>query len=105
MLGPTPVKVPIFSPLQLLAPAARQGSSQPTAGSARRPLKGAPAAALLPLQAAGARRPRRFMPFSAGLRSCIGQPLARMNLHATLACLYSRFTFQLPPEVGGRVGG
>jgi hypothetical protein len=49
------------------------------------------------------RPPKRFLPFAAGLRNCIGQNLAKMNAHATLAVLLSRFSFQLPAEV--RPGG
>lgn len=45
------------------------------------------------------RPPKRFLPFAAGLRNCIGQNLAKMNAHATLAVLLSRFSFQLPAEV------
>ena len=41
----------------------------------------------------GGRPPLRFIPFSAGLRSCIGQNLAKMNYTATLAILLSHFTF------------
>ena len=32
------------------------------------------------------------------------QNLAKMNLHATLAVLLSRFSFQLAPEVGVTLG-
>ncbi|KAI3424890.1 hypothetical protein D9Q98_008274 [Chlorella vulgaris] len=47
------------------------------------------------------RPPKRFLPFAAGLRNCIGQNLAKMNAHATLAVLLSRFSFQLPAELMG----
>ncbi len=47
----------------------------------------------------GTRPPRRFLPFSTGLRSCIGQNLAKMNYTATLAVLLSRFSFELREEV------
>jgi fatty acid synthase len=51
------------------------------------------------LRVDAARPPKRFMPFAGGVRNCIGQNLAKMNAHATLALLLSRFTFRLPPEV------
>ncbi len=51
------------------------------------------------LQVDASRPPKRFLPFLTGLRSCIGQNLAKMNYTATLAVLLSRFSFQLPPEV------
>jgi hypothetical protein len=41
---------------------------------------------------------RRFIPFSTGPRSCIGQNLAVMNYTATLAVLLSRFTFQVADD-------
>lgn len=52
-----------------------------------------------------ARRPRRFLPFSTGLRSCIGQNLAKMNYTATLAVLLSRYSFELPKEVSPQTLG
>jgi cytochrome P450 len=44
-------------------------------------------------------RPRRFMPFSAGPRGCVGRNLATMNYMTTLAVLLSRFRFELPEEI------
>ena len=45
------------------------------------------------------KRPRRFLPFSAGARDCVGQSLAKMNYTATLALLLSTFSFRLAEEV------
>ena len=45
------------------------------------------------------KRPRRFLPFSAGARDCVGQSLAKMNYTATLALLLSAFSFRLAEEV------
>ena len=47
----------------------------------------------------GCRRPKRFLPFMEGPRSCAGQALANMNIPATLATLYGRFSFRLADEV------
>ena len=47
----------------------------------------------------GGKRPRRFLPFSAGARDCVGQSLAKMNYTATLALLLSSFSFRLAEEV------
>ena len=44
-------------------------------------------------------RAKRFVPFMEGPRSCAGQALASMNLTATLALLYGRFSFRLADEV------
>ena len=43
-------------------------------------------------------RPKRFLPFMEGPRSCAGQALAAMNMTATLALLYGRFSFCLADE-------
>ena len=48
-------------------------------------------------------RAKRFLPFSDGLRSCVGQSLATTNLTATLATLLGRFRFSLADEVRQRV--
>lgn len=45
-------------------------------------------------------RPKRFIPFSQGVRDCPGQALAKMNAMAALAGLLSHFTFTLSDEVG-----
>ena len=45
-------------------------------------------------------RPKRFLPFMEGARSCAGMALAEMNLTATLAILYGHFSFRLADEVG-----
>lgn len=47
----------------------------------------------------GEGRVRRFLPFMEGPRSCAGLALANMNLSATLALLYGRFSFRLADEV------
>ena len=49
-------------------------------------------------------RAKRFLPFSAGTRDCVGQSLARMNYTTTVAMLLAHFKFELNPEVGTDVG-
>ena len=42
---------------------------------------------------------RRFRPFGAGVRNCLGQALATTNLHTTIAMLLSNFSMELSEEV------
>ena len=44
-------------------------------------------------------RGRRYLPFGDGMRSCVGQSLAKMNYTATLALLLSHFSFRLADRV------
>ena len=44
-------------------------------------------------------RGRRYLPFGDGVRSCVGQSLAKMNYTAALALLLSHFTFRLADRV------
>jgi cytochrome P450 len=48
------------------------------------------------------RRAKRFMPFSLGLRDCIGQNLARINYQTTVPMLLANFKFKLADEVPTR---
>ncbi|DBB13114.1 TPA: hypothetical protein ACH3X3_005841 [Trebouxia sp. C0006] len=50
------------------------------------------------------RQGKRWFPFSDGPRNCVGQALAKMNMAATFAQLYSHFSFQLADEMGGTTG-
>lgn len=45
------------------------------------------------------KRGKRWFPFSDGPRNCVGQSLAKMSMAATLAQLYSNFSFKLADEV------
>ena len=42
---------------------------------------------------------KRWFPFSDGPRNCVGQALAKMNMAATFAQLYSHYSFRLADEV------
>jgi cytochrome P450 len=42
---------------------------------------------------------RRFHPFGDGIRSCIGQSLARMNMPTAVALLVSAFRFEMDDSV------
>ena len=44
---------------------------------------------------------RRFLPFSAGARSCVGQALAELNVAAGVATLWGRFAFAFPGKEAG----
>jgi hypothetical protein len=46
------------------------------------------------------RGPRRFMPFSEGLKNCLGQALGLMEVRTVLVSLLSRFWFELAPSMG-----
>ena len=42
---------------------------------------------------------RRFRPFGAGVRNCLGQQLANVNIPTAIAMLVSSFKMQLSEEV------
>ncbi len=42
---------------------------------------------------------RRFNPFGQGLRNCLGQQLARMNIPTAIAMFVSNFKLELTLEV------
>ena len=42
---------------------------------------------------------RRYMPWAAGSRNCLGMPQAQVTMQATLATLLSRFSFRLAERV------
>lgn len=44
-------------------------------------------------------RPKRWIPFSEGPRSCVGRALADMSMTGTLATLLARFHFRLADKV------
>ncbi|KAG2497951.1 hypothetical protein HYH03_004213 [Edaphochlamys debaryana] len=44
---------------------------------------------------------KRFMPFSDGMKSCLGQALGLMEVRTMLAVLLSRYRFALDPSLGG----
>lgn len=50
---------------------------------------------------AGPEHARRFMPFSAGARSCVGQALAELNVAVGVASLLGRFSFAFPAKGSG----
>ena len=59
----------------------------------------ASAAAAKKADGAEAVRGRRYLPFGDGMRSCVGQSLAKMNYTATVALLLSHFSFRLADHV------
>ena len=59
----------------------------------------ATAAAAAKADGAEAVRGRRYLPFGDGMRSCVGQSLAKMNYTATVALLLSHFSFRLADRV------
>lgn len=44
--------------------------------------------------------PKRFIPFSDGMKNCLGQALGLMEVRTVLASLLSRFWFELAPSMG-----
>ena len=58
--------------------------------------------AILPLwllQEGSGQTVKRWLPFSSGMRDCVGQNLARMNYTTTVAMLLARFSFRLQDKV------
>ncbi|GFH27118.1 cytochrome P450, partial [Haematococcus lacustris] len=49
---------------------------------------------------AGQARAKAFLPFSDGIKSCLGQALGLMEVRTALVALLSRFHFELDPSVG-----
>ena len=41
-------------------------------------------------------KPTNWLPFSAGRRVCLGESVAKPELHLIFACLMQRFTWRLP---------
>ena len=41
-------------------------------------------------------KPENWLPFSAGRRVCLGESVAKPELHLLFACLMQRFTWRLP---------
>ena len=44
-------------------------------------------------------KPENWLPFSAGRRVCLGETVAKPELHLIFACLIQRFTWELPSGV------
>ncbi|XP_072040994.1 cytochrome P450 2U1-like [Amphiura filiformis] len=44
-------------------------------------------------------QPKEYMPFSVGLRKCVGENLAKKELFIVFSSLLHRFTFKTPPGV------
>ena len=44
---------------------------------------------------------KRYLPYAAGSRGCLGMPQAQVTMLATLGALLSRFSFRLAEKVGG----
>ncbi len=55
--------------------------------------------------AAGGGRAKRFLPFSAGARDCVGRSLATINYKMLLALLLGHFRFRLADEARGLGAG
>ena len=45
--------------------------------------------------------PRKYIPFSGGPHSCIGQALGKLHYHTTVPMLLSHFSFRLAEEARG----
>ena len=61
-------------------------------------LPGRPAGDANETPASGGRPVKRYIPYSLGSQDCVGQNLARHSMPASLAMLFSHFTFQLAAE-------